>query len=227
MLLWIQEEKQKNVVINDDMIKDEALCIAYTLDYETFKASHGWLKGFMRRNHLDHKFDSIDESESPPALTSVVHEEESMKIQSDQETFENLIEDESNFELIDEFELDECVSFEEVTESLLDSTECQEICKQHDIKQLTASSKNLKPRAKRRFLTTSEKLDIIQRNRTKKETGGHLARCYGVSTSTISDILKKADEIQEFATQVPGAENLRKRAKEPRFACLSSGLSVI
>ena len=65
---------------------------------------------------------------------------------------------------------------------------------------------------KRKFLTFSQKKELCEKHRDQKLSGVQLAREYGISDSTVSDILKKSDHWLSIDTSSPNANNFREKS---------------
>jgi hypothetical protein len=64
---------------------------------------------------------------------------------------------------------------------------------------------------KRKFLSFAQKKELCEKHRDQNLNGMQLAREYGISDSTVSDILKKSEHWLSIDTTLPSASNFREK----------------
>ncbi|GBC34913.1 isochorismatase-like protein [Rhizophagus irregularis DAOM 181602=DAOM 197198] len=65
---------------------------------------------------------------------------------------------------------------------------------------------------KKKFLTLAQKKELCKKRRDQKFSGVKLAAQYGISTSTVSDILKGLEYWLSIDTTLPNANNFREKS---------------
>src|SRR5256885_15677268 len=74
-------------------------------------------------------------------------------------------------------------------------------------KDLSNNSQN----KKRKFLSIAQKKELCEKHQDQNLNGMQLAREYGISDSTVSDILKKSEHWLSIDTTLPSASNFREK----------------
>ncbi|CAB4431191.1 unnamed protein product [Rhizophagus irregularis] len=67
---------------------------------------------------------------------------------------------------------------------------------------------------KRKLLTLGQKKELCEKSRDQKLSGVQLAREYGISEKTVSDILKKSEHWLSIDTTLPNANNFREKSSD-------------
>jgi predicted DNA-binding protein YlxM (UPF0122 family) len=65
---------------------------------------------------------------------------------------------------------------------------------------------------KKKSLTLAQKKELCEKRRDQKLSGVQLAAQYGISTSTVSDILKRSEHWLSIDTTLPNANNSREKS---------------
>ncbi|CAB4482062.1 unnamed protein product [Rhizophagus irregularis] len=65
---------------------------------------------------------------------------------------------------------------------------------------------------KKKSLTLAQKKELCEKQRDQKLSGVQLAAQYGISTSTVSDILKRSEHWLSIDTTLPNANNFHKKS---------------
>ncbi|CAB5387544.1 unnamed protein product [Rhizophagus irregularis] len=65
---------------------------------------------------------------------------------------------------------------------------------------------------KKKSLTLAQKKELCEKQRDQKLSGVQLAAQYGISTSTVSDILKRSEHWLSIDTTLPNANNFREKS---------------
>ncbi|RGB33069.1 hypothetical protein C1646_816310 [Rhizophagus diaphanus] len=65
---------------------------------------------------------------------------------------------------------------------------------------------------KKKSLTLAQKKELCEKRRDQKLSGVQLAAQYGISTSTVSDILKRSEHWLSIDTTLPNANNFREKS---------------
>ncbi|CAB5368316.1 unnamed protein product [Rhizophagus irregularis] len=65
---------------------------------------------------------------------------------------------------------------------------------------------------KKKSLTLAQKKELCEKQKDQKLSGVQLAAQYGISTSTVSDILKRSEHWLSIDTTLPNANNFREKS---------------